>query len=482
MKVALFVFRRDLRLKDNTGLIAAARQCDAIVPVFLFPDAQISPRANAHFSHAAVQFMCESLRELADDRHARHLLMLRCGDEAQALRKLLAANPGAIHMVICNQDDSVYARERDARLAEACSVPFVAVPNDYGLVDLHAVLNSSGRPYSVLSQFHRALVALGVRAPASAEDDRRVLRALDKGQAVKLELSKMPGVKVLGGADLKGLYRELPLPAQRGGRASGEAALVRARSVAPKYEDTRDFMADERGTTMLSPHLKFGTVSVREAFAAGMEGVGFLRELAFREFYRKIYALDPELQRGKAFREDVDAAIPWNTPESHPEWWRAWTSGRTGVPLVDAGMRQLLQTGWVHNRVRMVVAAWATRYMRFDWRDCARFYYAHLMDADVFSNTAGWHWAAGVGVDSAPYFRRPLHPFRQSQRFDKEGAYIKRWLPELGPVAARDLHRWGEPEVRRRYADLGAYPMGPVLDLREAADESLEVWKAAAKA
>jgi deoxyribodipyrimidine photo-lyase len=531
MRRALFLFHRDLRLEDNLALLEACEHCDKVVPAFLLPDEQIDPTRNAYFSHAAVQFMCESLQDLdarLPGKCKGKLLLIRCQDPVSALDCILSSAP--FHEVAFNADDSLYARERDAKVHALCTrmgLSCRSVPGDYGIVPIDACLLPDGRPYTNLSMFAKRLAAQEDSfAHAHENNVEDTTHDVVKGgvastklacltphelKEIKKKLGCSKRFEVLEDADrLNSLYEPLAEPAERGGREHGLAAIARAVALAPEYEETRERPAlEERGTTRLSPHLRFGTVSIREVYAAlaaskitsSVDNVNndksnnnnnnnnnnkpkpesLLRELAFREFYRKIYALDPVLQRGRAFRANLDSKIPWKKKEDAPQLWEAWTTGRTGFPLVDAGMAQLLKTGFVHNRIRMVVASFATRYLGFDWRDCARFYYSKLVDADPFANTAGWQWAAGVGVDSAPYFRRPLNPFRQSARFDPDCEYVKRYVPETRAIAARDLHRWPEEKVRAKYAQTTAYP-GPVIDQKDASDMALAAFKKAAAA
>jgi deoxyribodipyrimidine photo-lyase len=223
-------------------------------------------------------------------------------------------------------------------------------------------------------------------------------------------------------------------------------------------------------------------VSVREVYWACVGAFGtrdhpLIRELMFREFYMKIYALRPELQRGTAYQRALDERIPWVYDKTT---FNSWANGMTGFPLVDAGMRQLLKEGWCHNRVRMLVASVATKYLLLDWRDCARYFYTKLVDADTFSNTAGWGWASSTGVDATLYFRAPFNPFIQSRKFDKDAAYIKEYIPELKDVATKDIHTWFDPTVRAKYANI-KYP-APIIDHKEASARALKVFKQAAAA
>lgn len=454
--VAVFLFHRDLRLLDNTALIAASKSGCKVLPLFVFPDAQINPSRNEYFSHPAVQFMCECLADLDQvlrQKLESRLWMIRAKDTVVALQNIHKVVP--FQSVYSNRDETVYARERDKQIHDWCQkndVEYVDA-EDYGLVSLQDGLLPDGRPYSVLAQYYARFLK-DVTVPKVAPWTPR--------RAFFVSAAGVPSHRIEGlieTEDLVTLYRPTSHARSKGGRSQG-LLVLKELTKHKQYAAERDFPAIE-GTTRASAHLKYGTISVREMYWAIHKLMGpdnaLIRELVFRDFYYKIYALRPELQRGVAFREELDRKITWKTPGQAPKEWKAWTTGTTGYPLVDAGMRQLATEGWMHNRVRMLVASVATRYYELDWRACARYFYAQLVDADPFSNTAGWQWAAGIGVDSAPYWRKPFSPYRQSKRFDKDATYIKRWVPELRDVKPQHLHRWGEEKVRALYPNV-SYP------------------------
>ena len=487
---ALFIFHRDLRLVDNKALALACSTCKVVYPVFILPDDQILRQKNPYFSDAAVQFMCESLESLDADirrhssRHSQHkqqarLTLLRGPSTTSVVRDIISNCQfidTKITHVVFNADETPYAQARDAELAALCSSKGIActgVHGDAHVIGLedamyHDATLQTTRPYTNFSQFYARFVPL---LSTKSNDD------------VDVEFSTLPrfsaATKSTSVIDPKLgiLYRPVPALVERGGRVSGLQALRRVNDNSHEYGKTRDVLALQ--TTHLSPHLRFGTISIREAHAAAMSCEALQRQLAFREFYRKPFATNVVGHR-RAFRHDLDAKIPWRQPKDDPAAWDAWTQGRTGFPLVDAGIRELLRTGFMHNRARMVVASFATRYLLFDWRPCARFFYTHLCDADPISNTAGWQWAAGVGIDSPPPFRRPLNPFRQSARFDVDATYIKRHMQEVvSDIAPHDLHRWDDANVRSRYETTAQHVKywPPIVDARAASDRALSIWK-----
>lgn len=514
--LTLFTFHRDLRLQDNTALSAlAAAHNNGVIPVFIMPDEQILPERNSFFSHPAVQFMCECLESLdkevkAATKSTSGLLLIRAKTNAHAMDQLLRAckavcvKKSANISVCCNLDESEYAMKRDAEVRLICGkhgVTFHGVPGDYGLLSLEDLRRNPNTSEKILANLFNKVVqkrdGYVPRLPTNTATDAAVSDLLSRGSKMipvkdlRDILHRAPGIKVLQPPDLRSLFKSVPQLIEHGSREAGLKALHRMKTMASSYGSTRDTPSlEEKSTTRASPHLKFGTISVREAFAAaGAQGLdpsnALSRELVFREFYRRIYGPNPDMHMLRvAYKDAMDQHIRWRQPDDAPHLWQAWTQGRTGIPLMDAGMRQLLLTGWTHNRVRMVVASVATRHMGFDWRACAKFYYSNLIDADAFSNAAGWQWAAGIGVDAAPFFRPPLNPFRQSKRFDTDAVYIKTYVPELYRLSAKDIHKWDEAKIRDkcRSQDTSVNYIDPVISIKDTSLASKKIWKAAAAA
>lgn len=462
-QIALFLFRRDLRLEDNTALLAAIQDGYKIIPCFVFPPEQILPDKNPYFSNAAVQFMCESLEDLSkrmDDKlvflHENHI---------EALEHIHRALP--FDAVYFNEDYSVYARKRDATIRTWCDKRSIkcVTHEDYGLLPLYDGLldKETMRPYKVLSQFYKKIQnTYEIRPPSSI--------SLSKIKQALVDIHLSTDVR-----SFRKFYVENPEVALRGGRAAAERRLSALRDL-KDYKTARDFPALKK-TTLLSPYIKFGVLSIREVYWAIRNALGkdhaLIRELVFRDFYLKIYALQPELQRGKALHDALDKNIPWSYDK---KVFKAWTQGRTGFPIVDAGMRELNATGHQHNRVRMICSSVLTKYFLIDWRWGLKYFYTHLIDADIFSNTAGWGFSSSTGPDAVPYFRAPFNPFIQSKKFDPNAAYIKQWVPELKDVAPKDIHKWFDPAVRAKYQV--TYP-APIIDHKEASHRAIKVFKEA---
>ena len=470
--ISIFIFHRDLRIQDNSALIALAQKGYPIVPIFVFTPPQIHRNKNPYFSHPSVQFMCESLEDLAKQCSTYNAtLHFYEGDTCDVLKELHRLPTYEMKAVGWNEDYSVFAKQRDQPLLDWCKKNTIetVIKEDYGLMPLKTGLLPDERPYLVLSQFYKKVLKEHLVDP-----EREF--TFSKKYFFHSFIGKTPFS--LEKSQLHQYYTPLPGLTIHGGRTHGFAILERIRKGEfKKYKDERDYPALAK-TTKASPHLKFGTISVREMYWTIQKAYGndhaLLRELIFRDFYMKIYAIYPELQRGKALRKELDKHIPWSYNKS---LFEKWTQGKTGYPLVDAGMRELNTTGHQHNRIRMLCSSVLTKYFLIDWRWGLKYYYQHLVDADIYSNTAGWGFSSSTGADAVPYFRAPFNPFIQSEKFDKEAIYIKQWIPELKEVSPRDIHRWFDSDIRTKYSSI-EYP-APIIDHKEASQRAMRIFKEA---
>ena len=468
-KTCIFLFHRDLRLHDNTALIKATKDGYEILPVFVFPPEQIDPKKNRYFSHNAVQFMCESLVDLDEQIRKQGGSGLLCvrGDNTDVLSSILK-QAGNISAIYSNEDYTVYAKKRDDAIKKLCEKNGTTfeTSEDYGLVGIHEGLVENERPYMVLAQYYRHLQEHhSIRKPESFHG--RFVPIVELSRNLK---------NVIDIPDLKKLYLENPSISVHGGRTKALARMEKIGDL-KDYQEARDYPAMPK-TSMMSAYLKFGCVSVREMYwhVRGLFGRyhGLIRELVFRDFYMKIYGLKPELQRGRALYDSLDKHIPWSYDK---KLFRAWCEGKTGFPIVDAGMRQLNTIGWQHNRVRMITSNILTKYLLIDWRWGERYFANKLVDYDPASNAMGWQWSSSVGPDAVPYFRAPFNPFTQSKKFDKDCEYIKKWIPELQDVDPKDIHRWGEEKIRAKYPNT-SYAV-PLVDQKEASHRAVRIYKEA---
>ncbi len=415
---AIVWLRRDLRLHDHPPLVAALAAHERVVPVFVLDPALLRGR---FASGPRTAFLLGCLRELDEALRERGSgLVVRHGAAEREL-PALAAEVRA-QAVFWASDATPYALARDRRVRSGLGEAGVAaVPGSGNFVaDVGRPRTGAGRPFTVFTPFHRAWERLERRPVHRAPAE---LPSLPRG----VGRGAVPSLGALGLAD------ELRAPAVEPGERAARAALARfLEHDADAYDDRHDHLAG--GTAELSPHLRFGTVSAREAEARAVRrgGAGvaaFARQLAWRDFFAHVLLHHPDNRLRehqppmRGLEWDDDAAL-----------LAAWQEGRTGYPLVDAGMRQLRASGWMHNRARLVVGSFLTKDLQLDWRAGEAWFMRWLLDGDVASNNGNWQWIASVGVDPAPAFRRLLNPTLQQRRHDPDGEYVRRWVPELRDV------------------------------------------------
>jgi deoxyribodipyrimidine photo-lyase len=398
----LLWLRRDLRLDDNPALLAAVATGRPVIPVYIWAPEEDDPPPGA----ASRWWLHQSLRSMREALAARGSeLILRRGPSAEAL--LTLARETSADTVLSNR------------------------PYDNLLFEPGAILNTSGKPFQIFTAFWNACL----RAPAPAKPQPAPDRiAAPPRWPDSLPLSDLQLEPVI---DWAAGLREVWRP--------GEPSLT---FNARHYDTLRD-RPDLDGTSRLSPHLHFGEVSVRRLWHKYRKAEPFLRQLAWREFAHHLLFHFPHTAR-EPLRPEF-RRFPW---EMDARLFRAWTRGRTGYPLVDAGMRQLWHTGWMHNRVRMVVASFLVKHLLIPWQEGAAWFWDTLVDADLANNTLGWQWAAGCGADAAPYFRI-FSPTLQAAKFDPHGDYIRRWVPEFGtPAYPRPIvdHKMARARALEAYA------------------------------
>ncbi|GGR73212.1 deoxyribodipyrimidine photo-lyase [Nocardioides luteus] len=439
-------FRRDLRLLDHPALLAAAADGAEVIPLYVLDERLISPAGPNR-----VAWVMASVKALADDL-AEHgvTLVVRHGDPAKVLPELVEET-GASEVHI-SSDHGPYGRERDDRVRSALGdVPLIETGSPYAVTP-GRLATGDGTAYQVFSPYYRAWVAHGWRDPAES-DPKKVSWASAPSE-------ELPEVELPEGVRLE--------PGEAAARRHWADALDRVAD----YATARD-RPDLDATSRISPYLKVGALHPRTVLAdlAGHEGAEpFQRELAFRDFYADVLHHRPETAREYA-RPEL-RGLPYVTGDALLEHLDAWREGRTGFPLVDAGMRQLLAEGWMHNRVRMLVASFLVKDLGVEWTHGARHFMRHLIDGDLASNQHGWQWAAGSGTDAAPYFR-VFNPTTQARKFDPDGTYIRRWIPELRDLSGKAIHEpWTAPDGLPE-----GYPE-PIVDHAEARATTLEAYYA----
>lgn len=422
---ALCWIRRDLRLHDHSALSAATANHERVAVVFVF-DALILDALEDR-DDKRVTFIYESLAEIDEELRARgsRLIVLH-GDPVELIPRL--AQELRVDAVYANHDDEPYAIARDQRMAQALQSQGQQLNTfkDHVIFERQEVTTQSGGDFRVYTPYMRAWRAR-LRPADVAErtvDDKKFWANLPESAPALAPLS------VYGFQS-----SELWL---KPGVSGGSERLDAFTQDLPHYGQRRDFPAIS-GTSGLSVHLRFGTISIREAVrhAQRHDSAGstkWLNELIWRDFYQMIMSRFPQAMTSSFKPEYRD--LVWPGPTEHLE---AWKQGQTGYPIVDAAMRELKQTGWMHNRLRMIVASFLTKDLLVSWQDGEAHFARYLLDFDLASNNGGWQWAASTGVDAQPYFRI-FNPITQSQEFDPEGTYIRRWVPEIAHLDAKDIH------------------------------------------
>jgi deoxyribodipyrimidine photo-lyase len=416
-KTSVVLFNRDLRVHDHPALAAAAR-AERVVPLFVFDDRLLRSRFAAP---NRVAFMLEALHDLDESlRKAGGRLFVRRGDPVrEAIAVARECGASALHV---SADWSAYARGREERLARACAEERIEFTTHPGVtvVDPGTVTPASGDHFKVFTPFHRAWSQVPRRDSHSAPRRLAVPAELKAGQLPALDslVDGGPSPKRLTGGETEG--RKLMRSFLRGGVGG--------------YEDGHDDLAGDR-TSRLSAYIRWGCVSPLElAREAGERrgGAAFVRQLCWRDFHHQVLAATPSLP-SRDYRRRGDS---WSRSKRVLE---AWREGRTGYPLVDAAMRQLAEEGFMHNRARMTVASFLCKDLYVDWREGAWHFWDLLTDGEIANNAGNWQWVAGTGNDTRP--NRVLNPIRQAERFDPEGHYVRRYLPELESVRGKAIFR-----------------------------------------
>lgn len=473
----LLWFRQDLRLQDNPALAAAVARGGAVAPVYILDDAAEGKWAMGGASrwwlHHALASLDASLRERGSQ------LVIARGDSADVLRKLLKMTGAGAVFWNRRYEPSVIARDAAIKAELLTSGVDAKSFNGALLFEPHSIQNKQGKPFQVFTPYWKHCLTLPV-TPALKFGATKIAALAAWPRSLELaELGLLPKIKWDAG-----FYEEWQ-PGEAGAAARLKKFTARAMDV---YADARN-LPDRDGTSMLSPWLHFGELSPRQVWAAvearskesgvfpSSNGARvFLSEIGWREFsYHLLFHFPHTSER--PLREEF-ARFPWAEDEGGKKL-RAWQRGLTGYPIVDAGMRQLWQTGWMHNRVRMVVASFLVKHLRLNWTHGAAWFWDTLVDADLASNTLGWQWSAGCGADAAPYFR-VFAPVLQGVKFDSDGDYVRHWVPELAKLPAEHIHApWEAPAavLARAGVELGKNYPGPIVNHAAAREAALKAFK-----
>lgn len=424
----LFWLRRDLRLTDNRGLFHALTERKDVLPLFIFDD-HILDRLEDK-ADRRVEFILNALAHVRSQLHATGSSLLILRGKPEAIFKQL--NAGAVYT---NHDYEPYARDRDKKVGEILEGRGIAFKTfkDQVIFEKSEIVKDDGKPYTVFTPYSKKW-----KAALKASDYKPFPTERHLGQLKKVKPLPFPKVEDIGFKATSAAFPERVIKGK----------------VIDDYKQQRDFPATA-GTTKLSVHLRFGTVSIRNLVDIGRKrSEVWLNELIWREFYHMILWHFPRVD--EAFKPVYDQ-IKWRNNEKE---FQAWCQGQTGYPIVDAGMRELNETGFMHNRVRMIVASFLTKHLLIDWRWGEAYFAKKLLDFDLAANNGGWQWAAGSGCDAAPYFR-VFNPYLQTEKFDPDRDYIRQWVPEYEsknyptPIVKHDLARKRALEVYKAALEKG---------------------------
>jgi deoxyribodipyrimidine photo-lyase len=403
-KVSIFWYRRDLRLKDNAGLFYALKSIYPVLPLFIFDREILDKLTNKYdtrvdFIHKTISELQKQLAQFGSSILAKYGTPLEVWEEL--------TSEFEIAEVFTNHDYEKYAIERDRKIGELLNAKAIAFYSykDQVIFEKNEVLTGNKTPYTVFTPYSKKW-----KEQLNDFYIKPYPTETYFGNFLKTDILPIPHLEEMGffetGKEFPEKYIDKGLIAQ--------------------YSDLRD-IPSVKGTTRLSVHLRFGTISIRKLVQIALQlNQTWLNELIWRDFYMSILYHFPHINNSEAFRREYDA-IEWRNNEKE---FQAWCEGKTGYPIVDAGMRELNETGFMHNRVRMITASFLVKHLLIDWRWGEAYFAEKLLDYDFASNNGGWQWAAGGGCDAAPYFRI-FNPTAQTQKFDPELKYIRKWVPEL---------------------------------------------------
>lgn len=425
-RVSIFWFRRDLRLEDNAGLFHALKSGNKVLPIFIFDTNILDALSNKEdarvtFLHQVVSDLKQQLNTFGSDLNVYY------GDPSFIWQKIL--EDYTIADVYLNHDFESYAIKRDDHIKSMLDLKNIGFHSfkDHVIFEKYEVVKDDGNPYTVFTPYKKKWLS---KLTSSSDLERsfylKSYPSIEKVSAFCPVAEPSPMITL---ADMGFSKSDIAIP-----------ALEVKQSIIKDYDQNRDYPALD-GTSRLGIHFRFGTISIRQkAKKAAKLNATYLSELIWRDFYAMILFHFPHVEKS-AFRPEYDL-IQWRNNEQEFE---VWCEGNTGYPIVDAGMRELKTTGHMHNRVRMITASFLTKHLLIDWRWGEAWFAQHLLDFDLASNNGGWQWAAGSGTDAAPYFRI-FSPDAQTDRFDKDKKYIKKWVPEYG------THRYIRPIVDHKSA------------------------------
>lgn len=451
----LFIFRRDFRVIDNIGLNLANSKCKHIYPIFIFTPEQVTG-ANKFKSDNAVQFMIESLQDLSlqISKMGGHLMCFY-GHNDSIVSYLIKTLD--INLVCFNADYSPYAIQRELGIIKICDKMNVNIEygQDYYLHPPGTILNGSGNTYQKFTPFYESSLKKKVDLPSGLKKihfspfNKHLQNSISLVEAFNKFTKINPNILV------------------HGGRTDAVKQLKIAAKNIKNYPITHNELSHP--TSQLSAYIKFGCISIREVYNTFRAKHDFIRQLFWRDFYANILYSFPHVL-GSAMKPNYNKVL-WH---HNTTWFNKWCKGETGYPVVDAGMRELLETGYMHNRARLITSSFLVKTLLIDWQKGEKHFAINLTDYDPASNNGNWQWTAGSGADSQPYFRI-FNPWEQAKNFDPDCEYIKKWIPELKDIPNKDILNW--EETYSQYKTI-KYPK-PIVDYKIQKDLALKMYAAA---
>lgn len=455
-KLSLFIFRRDIRLVDNTALISALDNSELVLPIFIFNDKQL--KENPYRGDNSVQFLIESLEDLNEKlKEKGSKLYVFQGDNLEVIEKLIKELK--VNAIYFNKDYTPFSIKRDDKITELATKYNIKVESfhDTLLNEPSKVLKEDKTPYTVFTPYYNKARLFYVSPPVENNYKNYFTDIISFENGIEV-------VEKILEKKNENLY-------VKGGRDEALEILNNLKNL-NNYKEERDFPHLD-STTGLSAHNKFGTVSIREVYYQAKEVIEnfepFIRQLYWRDFFTQIAFNFPKVY-GNAFQDKYND-VKWSSIKEKTKEWEAWCSGKTGYPIVDAAIRELITTGYMHNRCRMIVASFLTKDLHINWLEGEKFFANYLVDYDPAVNNGSWQWAASTGCDAQPYFRI-FNPWLQQKKFDGECIYIKKWVPELRHLSPDAIHNL----FKQRPLNMGDYPR-PIVEHQEAKDIALSLFK-----
>lgn len=455
MKNGLFIFRRDLRIVDNNALYNACNDCDSVYCCFIFTPEQISSK-NLYKSDNAIQFMVESITELMKEiNNVNGRLMILYGDNNKVISEVI--DKFNINAIYFNRDYTPYALLRDNSIKELCRENSIVCNEyqDYYLYEPGIIRSGAGTYYKKFTPFYNKALKIKVDNPI-----RTNLKKLKVKYATLKHSTTLDDIK-------SKYYISNNNTLIIGGRTNALKQLKNTKHTQQTYDQMRNNL--NHNTSLLSAYIKFGCISIREVYHFFKNTFGLsseiMRQLIWRDFYAHVLFAYPNVL-DKNYNK-----IKWIKNKMYLD---KWCSGTTGYPVIDACMRQLNTTGWMHNRGRLITSCFLVKTLLIDWREGEKYYATKLIDYDVASNNGNWQWISGTGVDTMPYFRT-FNPWTQSEKYDTDAKYIKKWIPELNGVESKDIHNWNIKCSETKYKTID-YPK-PIVDFSEQRVKSLELYR-----